>query len=178
MWGNLAVAIARIAGFRLPRATWRPLESRTMLDYFNRIVYYFKELMVDLFFTPTFFKYFKKNPGWRMFFATFMAAGVGNAIYHFIRDIEIVADIGVEALFVNYASYLFYSVVLASAIGISQVRLSMGYRPSNSVSGRVWSFFCVWGFVTVMRIFGDESRDHTLIERITYCAHLFGVNLL
>jgi len=175
MWGNIVVATARFAGFRLPQSTWRPFEARTLIEYFNRIVYYFKELMVDMFFTPTFLSVFKRHPRLRMFFATFMAAGVGNAAYHFFRDISLAADVGLIAFFLSFTSYAFYCIVLACAIGLSQVRASKGYRPSASLIGRMQSFICVWGFVTILQIFGDETRSHTLDDRLHYLFYLFGI---
>ena len=177
LWGHMVVATARFAGIRLPRSTWRPLESRTMLDYFNRILYYFKELMVDLFFTPSFLRYFKKHPRLRMFFATFMAAGVGNMVYHFLRDIDLAADMGLAELFTSFSSYAFYSVVLACAIGISQLRMSAGHRPATTLAGRVRAFVLIWGFVSLLQIFGDETRSHSLAERLQFLFYLFGITL-
>lgn len=177
IWGAFIIGAARLAGFRLPRSTWRPLESRTMLDYFNRISYYFKEMLFDIFFKPVFFGYFKKWPRLRLFAATFMAAGFGNAIYHFNRDLGIITQVGMAELFLSYTSYIFYCFVLAIAISISQVRISLGYRPPDGLFGRVWSFICIWGFVSILRIFSDETRSHTLSDRLRYLCHLFGVNL-
>lgn len=177
MWAHVFIGIARLAGYRLPRGTWRPLESRTLMDYFNRFHYYFKELLVDLFFVPTFFRVFRQHPRLRMFFATVMAAGVGNAIWHFTRDIHIVATNGPANAFESYISYIFYSVVLATGVGLSQVRANLGFRPSATLAGRLYSFFFVWSFVVCLHIFGDESRNHTLSERIKFLASLFGVSL-
>ncbi|MFM7802243.1 MAG: hypothetical protein ACKO69_08920, partial [Limnohabitans sp.] len=87
-WAHLFVGIARLVGYRLPRGSWRPLESISLADYFNRFHFYFKELLIDFFFIPTFLKCFRKHPKIRQFFATFMAAGVGNALWHFFRDID------------------------------------------------------------------------------------------
>ena len=177
LWGHMVIATARLAGIRLPRSTWRPLEARTMMDYFNRILYYFKELMVDLFFTPSFLRYFKKHPRLRMFFATFMAAGVGNMAYHFLRDIDLAADMGLVELFTSFSSYAFYCVVLACAIGISQLRMSAGHRPSSTVAGRIQAFVLIWGFVSLLQIFGDETRSHSLAERMQFLFYLFGLPL-
>jgi hypothetical protein len=177
LWGHMVIATARFAGLRLPRSTWRPLESRTMMDYFNRILYYFKELMVDLFFTPSFLRYFKKYPRLRMFFATFMAAGIGNMLYHFLRDIDLAADMGLVELFTSFSSYAFYCVVLACAIGISQLRISAGHRPSSTVPGRIKAFVLIWGFVSLLQIFGDETRSHTLVERLHFLFYFFGLSL-
>ncbi|WP_313950736.1 hypothetical protein [Accumulibacter sp.] len=176
MWTGLFIGIARLAAYRLPRGCWRPLESRTLMDYFNRFHYYFKELLVDFFFVPTFFTMFRKHPRLRMFFATFMAAGVGNAIWHFTWEIHLLATMGLAGAVETYTSYLFYCVVLATGIGISQVRANLGIRPSSTFFGRCYSFLFVWSFVVCLHVFGDESRNHTLGERLSFLASLFGVS--
>lgn len=175
IWAHLFVGIARLAGYRLPRGSWRPLESRTLMDYFNRFHYYFKEFLVDFFFIPTFFRMFRGHPHARMFFATFMAAGVGNALWHFVRDIDLVATQGLIPTLNSYASYAFYALLLAIGVGLSQVRVSMGIKPSATLIGRLYSFFFVWAFVVCMHVFSDGSRNHTLYERLSFMANQFGV---
>ncbi|MQM29568.1 MAG: hypothetical protein CRU78_03060 [Candidatus Accumulibacter phosphatis] len=174
-WGHLFIGVARLAGFRLPRSTWRPLGSKTLMEYFNRFHYYFKELLVDFFFVPTFFKMFRGHPRLRLFFATFMAAGVGNAIWHFIRDIDLIATIGLGGALVTFESYAFYCLVLATGLGLSQVRMSMGFKPSLSLAGRLRSFLFVWSFVVCLHIFSDGSRSHSIGERLAFLGSLFGV---
>jgi hypothetical protein len=175
-WAHLFIGIARLAGYRLPRGSWRPLEARTLMDYFNRFHYYFKELLVDLFFMPTFFRVFKNHPRLRMFFATFMAAGVGNALWHFTRNIDVVASAGLPAALASYTSYLFYAALLAVGVGLSQVRANMGLRPAATPLARVTSFLFVWSFVIGIHVFGDGSRIHTLTERLQFMAALFGAS--
>ncbi|HEX5785163.1 MAG TPA: hypothetical protein VFY35_10575 [Burkholderiaceae bacterium] len=175
VWAHLFIGVARLAGYRLPRGSWRPLESRTLMDYFNRFHYYFKEILVDFFFVPTFFRVFKSHPRLRMFFATFMAAGVGNALWHFLRDIDLVATLGPAQALQSYASYAFYCAVLATGIGLSQVRAQLGRKPPHGPLGRLWSFLVVWGFVVTLHVFSDGSRTHTLGERLRFLSSLFGV---
>ena len=176
LWAHLFIGIARLAGYRLPRGSWRPLESRTLMDYFNRFHYYFKEFLVDFFFIPTFFKVFRGHPRLRMFFATFMAAGVGNAIWHFVRDISLIATQGPAAALESYTSYLFYCVVLATGVGLSQVRANLGKRSASTLLGRLYSFIFVWSFVVCMHLFSDGSRNHPLGERLSFLASLLGVS--
>lgn len=176
--GHIMIAAARLAGFRLPRNTCRPLQARTLIEYWNRFYFYFKELLVDFFFLPTFFRCFKKHPKIRLFFATFMAAGVGNAIFHFVRDINLEAGNGLLNDFIDYQSYLFYCTVLATGIGISQLRFNRGITPSNTALGRVWSFICIWGFVGGLYIFGVDERTYSLMERLSFMANLLGLNTL
>ena len=175
MWAGLFIGIARLAGYRLPRGSWRPLESRTLMEYFNRFHFYFKELLVDFFFVPTFFTAFRNYPRLRMFFATFMAAGIGNALWHFFYDIQVLTSMGLVKALNSFTSYAFYSVVLATGIGLSQVRASLGIRPSATLIGRLYSFLFVWSFVVCLHVFGDESRDHSLTERLQFFLSLFGV---
>ncbi|WP_233836450.1 hypothetical protein [Paraburkholderia sp. ZP32-5] len=174
--GHQAIAVARLAGYRLPRNTWRPLESRSLADFWNRYYYYFKELLVDFFFLPTFLRTFRQHPRLRIFFATFMAAGVGNAIYHFVRDIGLVAVIGLKATVETFTSYAFYCVVLAVGIGISQVRSLAGRRGPRTRSARVAAFVGIWLFIICLHPFGNETRFYTLEQRITFMASLFGVD--
>ena len=174
MWLNLFVGMARLAGYRLPRASWRPLESKTLLDYFNRFNFYFKEMLVDLFFIPTFFKFFKSHPRLRMFFATFMAAGVGNALWHFCRDLHLIHQQGWVATLHGFTSYLFYCLVLATGIAVSQVRITMGIKPPTTWSGRIKAVVLIWTFVTLLRLFSDLSLPHSLLDRLSFLTSLFG----
>lgn len=171
IYGHRVVAIARLAGFRLQRNTWRPLESQTLVDFWNRYYFYFKELLVEFFFFPTFLTTFRSYPRLRVFFAIFMAAGVGNALYHFVRDIAYVRSMGLWNAVASFESYIFYCIVLATGIGISQART---HRTSSSFIDWLWSFTCVWSFVVLLHVFGDESRVYTLGERLLFIFSLLG----
>ena len=170
--GHRIVAIARLAGFRLQRNTWRPLESRTLVDFWNRYNFYFKEVLVEFFFFPTFLTTFRGHPRLRVFFATFMAAGVGNAIFHFMVDIKYVKSMGLWNAVISFESYIFYCIILATGIGISQARAR---RDTPSILGCLWSFACVWSFVVLLHVFGNETHVYTLGERLSFMFSLFGV---
>jgi hypothetical protein len=132
--------------------------------------------LVDLFFMPAFFSAFRKHPRLRMFFATFMAAGVGNAVWHFTRSIDVLATDGAARAFASFASYLFYAALLAAGVGLSQLRANRGIRPSPAPAARVLSFCFVWFFVISIHVFGDGTRIHTLGERLRFMASLFGAS--
>ncbi len=103
-----------------------------------------------------------------------MAAGVGNALYHFIRDLESVAELGLWQAVTHYTSYLFYCAVLATGIGISQARSNAGRKPRPGLLGSLWSALCVWSFFVCLHVFGDESKIMTLRDRFAFFASLFG----
>jgi hypothetical protein len=84
--------------------------------------FYFKELMVELFFYPVYFRYFKDRPRLRTIAAIFAAAFLGNWLYHFLRDIEWIAVYGLWATLVKWHVYLVYALLLAAGIAVSQIR--------------------------------------------------------
>jgi hypothetical protein len=178
-WSHRVVACLRFAGFKLPRNTCRPLQSRSIAEFWNRYYYYFKELLVDMFFYPAFLRYFKKSPRLRVFFATFMAAGVGNAIFHFFRQLDLLFTMGVREATLGFTSYLVYCVLLAAGIGVSQVRTGNAVaagRPA-SFADRLKSFVCVWGFVLLLHPFGGlEERVYSFHARLAFLVHHFGLS--
>jgi D-alanyl-lipoteichoic acid acyltransferase DltB (MBOAT superfamily) len=176
MHGHKIIALARLAGFRLPRNMRRPLEARTLAEFWNRYYYYFKELLVEFFFVPTFLRTFRKHPRLRMFFSTFMAAGVGNAIFHFLSDFRLVATLGWSSAVETFTSYLFYCAVLATGIGISQVRTSSGANPPTTRLGKLLAFLWVWTFVICLNVFGNETRVYSLDQRLSFMASVMGIN--
>jgi hypothetical protein len=128
VWGNTIVACCRMAGFRALRNTYRPLEATSIADFWNRYYYYFKELLVDFFFYPTYTRYFKTNRKLRLFAATLAAATFGNMLYHFFRDIDLVWKYGPWKAIVGFRVYAFYTLLLGCGIGISQLR---GTKPKT-----------------------------------------------
>ena len=176
VWGNTIVAGCRMAGFRVLRNTYRPLEATSIADFWNRYYYYFKELLVDWFFYPAYTRYFKHRPKVRMFAATIAAATVGNMLYHFFRDIDAVWTYGIWKSIVGFRVYAFYTLVLGCGIGISQMR-----RKKRARGGRwrtqvrpalgVISFFCL------VHIFDYTGRDHTITQHMRFLLHLFGIEL-
>lgn len=176
VWGHQAIAIARLAGFRLPRNTCRPLASRTLADFWNRYYHYFKELLVEFFFLPTFLRAFRSRPRLRVFVATFMAAGVGNAVYHFVRDLHLVATHGLAWALESYASYAFYCAALATGIGLSQLRATSGRPAPTGRLAAIRGGLFVWTVVLLLHPFGNETRELSLVQRFAFVASLFGVS--
>ncbi len=67
VWGNQIVACCRMGGFRALRNTHRPLESRTIAEFWNWYYFYLKELLVEFFFYPTYTRYLRGYKRARLF---------------------------------------------------------------------------------------------------------------
>jgi hypothetical protein len=176
VWGHQMVACARMAGFRALRNTYRPLESRTVAEFWNRFYFYFKELLVDMFFYPTYLRYFKKRPRLRMAAATMAAACAGNAIFHFLRDISFVGELGWWRAIAGFQTYSFYCFVLGAGICISQLRGKRKDDPPRSwFRRRLVPFLCVMGFYCFLHIFDDAGRTYGLREHFVFVGRMFGL---
>ena len=172
IWGHVMIAVARMAGFRALRNTYKPLRSATIAEFWNRYYYYFKELLVECFFYPAFLRYFKKSPRLRMVFATMAAAGFGNVLYHFLRDSSYIARMGLWEAFIAFKVYLFYGALLGAAIGFSQIRHQGKRIDRTSMRARVLAPLSVLLFYCVLSIFDDPDRSLPAIEYFRFLVHL------
>jgi hypothetical protein len=173
--GNIIVACCRMAGFNILRNTYRPLESRTVAEFWNRYYYYFKELLVEFFFFPVFTRYFKQYRRFRIFAAIIAAATVGNMIYHFLSDFGYVAQLGLWRALVGFRVYVVYTTALGLGIGISQLR-NQGkvrlpddapwWRKTLATAG-VLAFFCL------LEVFDQEGRSLGLGQCLRFFLRLF-----
>lgn len=175
VWGHFIVAVVRMAGYRIPRNTVNPLASRTLAEFWNRYFYYFKEMLVDFFFYPAFRRYFKGNTKMRVAFATFCAAGLGNFLYHFMRETYVFAEgSALENLWI-FQSAVFYSLALAAGLIISQWRGRKVKPEDGFLAYHVWPRINVIAFFCFLKIFDDISGEGTFIERAAFFTSLFGV---
>jgi hypothetical protein len=176
IWGNRFVACCRMAGFNALRNTYRPLSSRTVAEFFNRYYFYFKELLVEFFFYPTFLRCFKGYRKLRLIAATFAAACFGNAFFHFTRDLFFVQKLGLRGAIGNFQVFLFYCVALATAISISNLR-HRGPRPNGFIRGQLLPSASVVLFYCLLDVFGSTQRNYPLVEHFRFFAHLFNLNV-
>jgi hypothetical protein len=177
VWGGMIIASARMAGFRVLRNTYRPLESTTLAEFWNRYYFYYKELLVDHFFYPAFLRYFRAHRRLRMFFATFAAACVGNLIFHLIRDIHFIAELGVWKALAGEAPHAFYTFVLATSVAFSQMRLRTDRLSRGWLRGRAIPGLSVAMFFCVLHVFDAPlDREHSIWQRGQYLFHLFGID--
>ncbi|MBF0502284.1 MAG: hypothetical protein HQM09_19240 [Candidatus Riflebacteria bacterium] len=168
-FGGTFVATCRMCGFNALRNTYKPLEAKSIAEFYNRVYYYFKELLVDFFFYPTYFRFFKQHPRLRIFFATFAAAGFGNALFHFLRDITLIIKLGLWNALAGFQTYLLYCVILGTAIGVSQLR-SIGRPPQNR--GFLSTVFVLFFYCLIM-VLDDPLRSWSIIDYCSFIINLF-----
>jgi hypothetical protein len=174
--GGVVIACVRMAGFAALRNTWRPLQARSIADFWNRYFFYFKEMLVDFFFYPTFVRVFKRHTNARIVAATFVAAGFGNMEFHFLRNPQFIVQLGLWRAVAGFQVYAFYTVVLAMGIAVSQIRARRAPRPPpRGFRGRVLTPAAVVLFYCLLSIFDEVGRSHPLSEHFRFLLHLFAI---
>jgi hypothetical protein len=173
--GHLIISFFRLAGFRALRAVYRPLESRTVAEFWNRYYSYFKELLAEFFFYPTYMRYFKRWGRLRMTVATFSAACLGNMIFHFTRDLLFIRNLGLWKAVTGFQVYAFYCVVLATAISISQLRHREERPQRGWLRDQLCPVLCVTGFYCVLHIFDTQDRTIGIGVYFRFLKHILNI---
>jgi hypothetical protein len=176
LWGNTVVAGCRLAGFRLLRNSYRPLESRTVVDFWNRYYYYFKELIADFFFYPVYMRWFKQHPRVRILFATWVSVGLGVPLFHFVRDIDVVRELGLWRAVAGYHVYMVYATMLSIGIGVSQIRKinAPRDREGSFLRTRVFPIAGVILFYCFLQVFDELRRTVPIREHLLFLTRLAG----
>lgn len=169
--GNLVVACARLGGFALLQHTYRPLQARSIADFWNRIAYYFKQVMVDFFFYPTFLALRGRPRALRTALAVFMAAGLGNLCFHFRQLLPLISRRGLVPTLWGMQTYLFYCLLLSSGIALSQ---ASGQGPQRGWQ-RLLTFLRIVAFYSLLEVFDELYSPQSLLSHLLFLGYLFGL---
>ncbi len=178
--GHVIVAKLRLFGFNVFRNTYKPLLAESILEFWNRFFYYFKELLVEFFFLPTYARGWKDRPTLRLFVAVFAAAGVGNLYYHLMVFAPEGVSLGLPAWRELLASRGLYCALLATGVFVSMLR-ERGRRGQPVDPGRahplrrVRRIAGVWLFFSLLYIWGTAPVELSFADRNRFLLSLFGV---
>jgi hypothetical protein len=166
--GHLFVGVLRMLGFFVPRSTDRPLLAQSVVEFWNRYYVYFKELMVDCFFLPTFLRCFRSRPVLRMVAAVFAAAFVGNVYYHLLKAEVALATGDAWGVWQALESRVLYALLLAVGIAVSmhrEQRRRGGARRGLPGPLRV---VVVVTFIAIIRIWAAEGTAAGVVPRTRF----------
>jgi hypothetical protein len=174
--GHVIIGCLRLLGFNVFRNTYKPLLSESIVDFWNRYYFYFKEIMADFFFYPTYFRCNRAGPKLRLFLAVFAAAFVGNVYYHLLIRAGLLVEGDLLALWQHWGPRLVYCFFLAFGIWVSmlrqQLRRSLG-TPVTRIS-RLRAIAGVWTFYGLIHIWNIQPGKIAWAERWSFQLSLVG----
>ncbi len=180
VFGHTIVGSLRLMGFNVFRNTYKPLLAESVVDFWNRYYYYFKELLVEFFFYPIYLRSFKRRPRLRMFAATFAAAFVGNLYYHVLRERQLLSGMRFGELWQELSPRVCYCFLLSLGIFVSMLR-QQAARGGAGDSGtlpaplrRLGRIAGVWTFFGLIHVF-SLAAEAGLTDRLTFLLSLVGV---
>jgi hypothetical protein len=172
--GHLAIATCRMCGFRVLRNTYRPLQSKTIAEYWNRYNYYFKELLAEFFFYPTYFRFFKNRQKLRIFFATLSAATFGNIIFHFLILSPVIISYGIVQTLKGFLPFTCYAIVLGIAIACSQLR-NLSTPKKNNLFAQYISPIFILAFYAILELFNKNYQPESISINFKFFGSLFNM---
>jgi hypothetical protein len=179
--GHYIIGLARLAGFNLKRNTYKPFYATNVAEFFSRYDYYYKEILVTLFFYPAFFRWFRKHPRVRMFFATFCAAAIGNSLIHLLDGTDRIHDVGLWQAVIDHQSFFVYALLLTLGIYLPQLLgksgLTGGGRKARSmtVPGKVFASASVFTFFMVINVFFLGTWTIEVGTRFRFLGRMIGL---
>jgi hypothetical protein len=180
--GHAVIGTLRMFGFDAPRNTDRPLVAQRVLDFWNRYYFYFKELMFDFFFLPTYLSRFRTRPRLRIIAAVMSAAFLGNFYYHFLRDQPFLGTEPPSHILALVAPRLVYTFLLGVGISGSMLRersrRGRDEAPVGAVMARVRQvrrIAFVWLFYALIHMWVSGPWTISIGQRGRFFLALFGI---
>jgi hypothetical protein len=177
VFGHVIVGSLRLLGFNVFRNTYKPLFATSIVEFWNRFYYYFKELLVEMFFYPAFYRSAWAGPRVRMLVAVLAAAFAGNAYFHLIRDYEIVLAADWPAVVTYWIPRLIYCFLLALGIWLSMLRQQEVRKRSDRPAGRLARLRAiagVWTFFGLLHVWLVDPPIADAARRARFFASLLG----
>lgn len=174
--GHIIIGCLRLLGFNVYRNTYRPLLSESILEFWNRYYYYFKEVLVEFFFYPTYLRCTFAGPRLRLFLAVFAAAFVGNMYFHLLANPTPIINGDWVSLWTIWGPRLVYCLLLALGIWVSMLR-QQKQRASASQVGmpvRLRRIAGVLSFYALIRVWSVRSPEIGFFDRLEFLTSLFG----
>ncbi len=176
-YGHVVVGALRLLGFNVFRNTYKPLYATSIVEFWNRFYYYFKELLVEMFFYPAFYRSAWANPRLRILIAVFVAAFAGNAYYHLLRDFSVVRAGDWAEMATYWIPRLSYCFLHAIGIWVSMLRQQELRKRAGPPAGRlrrVRAIAGVWTYFGLLQVWLVEPEVAGAGRRSEFFASLAG----
>lgn len=167
----LTVAVARLAGFRLPAMFQEPWRADSMANFYGRLLYYYNRVLMQIFYPLT-----KPALGWiknrqhRIVAGVWLAVGLGGFVFHFAEDTLWPRPEGLSETLAIYARSAAYFFTLSSFIALSVLTRDKRSRPFYRRL-RPLLYCLIWALVLTLSV----ATRHTNSSWVSYFAYMRGL---
>jgi hypothetical protein len=171
IYGHIIVGSLRLLGFRVFRHVYRPLLASSIVEFWNRWSYYYKELLTEFFFFPTFLRSAWAGPRLRLFLAVFAAAALGNMYFVILWEADLLFAGDVQTMWSRWGSRTVYCVILAFGIWVSMLRQQQARKraaPPRRGWSEIWAAFLVCSFYAVVHVWNVGESKLGPLERLLW----------
>lgn len=174
VFSHTIVGVFCLMGFHIPRNMKSPLLARTILDFWGRYYFYFKELLMDFWFFPVFLRTARLPVFWRTMLATVAAAFLGNLYYHLILYWPALAGGSAGDFAARMEARVIYCALLAAGLCGSFARALPGRRRSTlpSVPRRIFQALVVSGFFALLHVWNFVGSGISVQDRLRLWQYL------
>jgi hypothetical protein len=151
-----------------------PLLATTILDFWGRYFFYFKELLMDFFFFPAFLRTAGLPVIWRTVLAAAAAAFAGNLYYHVVLYWPVLAAGYPQGFEARVLSRVVYCALLTAGLCASFIR-SLGKPksgPAPTLPRRVFQALVVSGFFALIHVWNFQEVGISMRNRWELWTHL------
>lgn len=174
---GVAVAIARLCGFKIFQFTYKPHKAKTFAQFAGRIIYYYNQILVTFFLAPISEKLrFVKNRKLRIFLSVFLAVSVGGVIFHFLRDLR---DIygqhisgGLAQFIPGIPYFILFGLVAATSTIIEEKHKKIKESKLQKLI-RVGIYFVIYTFLCTL-VFSMRQEKVSWDEYLKLLSGIFG----
>ncbi|MCB9025804.1 MAG: hypothetical protein H6625_05770 [Bdellovibrionaceae bacterium] len=110
---NALIGVAMLFGLPLELNTKNVFKSRSLLDFFGKFNFYYKEVLLNYFYYPIFFRLKMLSPGIRVVVSAFLTIGLANYWIHFIWNTFYSRGQSPFGYLIYSINYLIYALLLA-----------------------------------------------------------------
>jgi len=176
--GHIIVGNLRLLGFNIFRNTYKPLLATSIVEFWNRFYYYFKELLTQFFFYPVYLRTAWAGPNLRLMLAVFAAAFLGNMYFHLLVDYRHMLTFEFSSIWAQWGPRLVYCFALAGGISISMLRQKSKRAGGEDVAvwHRVRQIAGVWTFYSFIHIWALRVPEAGYADRIQFILRFVGIS--
>jgi hypothetical protein len=171
VYGHIIVGSLRLLGFRVFRHAYRPLLATSIVEFWGRWSYYYKELLTEFFFFPTFLRSAWASPRLRLFLAVFAAAALGNMYFQILWEVDLLLRGDVQTMWTRWASRTVYCIILASGIWVSMLRQQRARKLAPAPRkrwSRIRAAFLVCSFYAVAHVWNVRESTLGPLDRLLW----------